>query len=126
MIRRFLVATLATLTLAACSLFGSTSGPSSVTVFTGAYTALTEVRVQTLKLLEAGAITADQAELANHRADELRRVLDALAERAATVPDASEDAQAATRRAVSGAMTLEACTDGPPAEFSPCVEGVQP
>ena len=127
MIRRFLLVSLATISVAACSLFGGASGSNSAALIAGAYTALTEVRTQALSLLEAGVITADQAEATNRRADELRRILDNVAERVATVPEDVEGADTAVRRTVGGALALESCVrdaQAAPAGLIPCVEEI--
>ena len=76
MIRRFLLVSLATISVAACSLFGGAVGPNSGKAFAAAYTTLTGVRSATLSLLETGAITPDQAEAAQAKLDNVRGALD--------------------------------------------------
>lgn len=131
MIRRFLLAGLTVLAVAACSVFGGADGPNTGKAFAAAYTTLTEVRGAALSLLESGEITPDQAERVQTKLDNVRGALDVAAGRVAVAGDGPridepEDWQRAVVGALTAAAELALCADFATVDFTGCIEGVQP
>ncbi len=142
MIRRFLAMGLCVASLAACSVFGGAEGPNTAKAFAAAYTGLTAARETALTLLRTEAITPDQAEAFQAKADNVRGALDLAAGNVAVsaedaaraavlapggrIPDEPEDAQRLAVRAIAAAAELAACVDFARVDFSGCIQGATP